>query len=364
MSDDESGNDTGQGESGNDDDDFWKGVNSTPIIQDVGSIIRRASEVVKDRKPIDWIVEGVLPAGSFVTFAGPPKTGMKTVISMHLALCLARGEPFLGFATKKCDVWMLNLEDGYQMMANRLYAFGVRETDVDLDLSILTDEDNFSAAFALMCQKRPTVVIIDPLMELELLWGVTNENDAVQVAGVMKKIRLAAHKLGITILLIHHAGTKSDHRGSTALKGSTDGWLMVDWRRSKRARVLSWQPRGADRGEIDVGVVFTDDSVTVDCLSGPRWGDDIEDNGEDDDRSDEEGMNAEGYQKVCQVFQEAGGPLGKEDVRKMCKLRRGAVKAIMDQLESSGLLVKEGKKWRWSAKAAEMSDSFDPIPAD
>ena len=349
-----------------DKDDFWAGVSDAGqgTILNAGDIIKRASEVVKDRKPIDWIVEGVLPAGSFVTFTGPPKLGMKTVISMHLALCLARGEPFLGFETKKCDVWMLNLEDGYQMMANRLYAFGVRETDVDLELSILTDEENFSSAFALMCQRRPAVVIIDPMIELELLWGVTNENDSVQVSGVMKKLRNAAHKLGITIMIIHHAGTKSDHRGSTALKGSTDGWFTIKWVKSKRCRTLSWQPRGADRGEIDVGVVFADDTVTVDCLSGPRWGDDIEDGMEDDELSDVDGMTSEGYQKICQVFQESSVPLSKEDVRKICKLRRGAVKAVMEQLESTGLLVKEGKKWKWVSRAADASDSFDPIPPE
>ena len=69
----------------------------------------RASDLYgKQLKRPPVIVEGMIPAGLTV-LAGAPKRG-KSWMALKLALCVSKGDKFLGFPTKRGSVLYLDLE--------------------------------------------------------------------------------------------------------------------------------------------------------------------------------------------------------------------------------------------------------------
>lgn len=65
-----------------------------------------------------WVVEGLIPCG-LTLVAGDPKIG-KSWLGLDLALHVALGEPFWGFATKRGTVLYLCLEDTFSRVLARL----------------------------------------------------------------------------------------------------------------------------------------------------------------------------------------------------------------------------------------------------
>lgn len=83
--------------------------------------VRLASELIQE-PPVeaDWIIEDLLPLGGHV-IAGSPKCG-KSWLCLSIGLAVSSGSPFWGFATKKCGVLYLCLEDTYERVKKRLWA--------------------------------------------------------------------------------------------------------------------------------------------------------------------------------------------------------------------------------------------------
>ena len=68
--------------------------------------------------PMPVIVEGMLPAGTYI-LAGTPKIG-KSFLMTQLCWSVAEGIPFLGLATRKSTVLYLALEDTQERLQSRL----------------------------------------------------------------------------------------------------------------------------------------------------------------------------------------------------------------------------------------------------
>lgn len=64
-----------------------------------------------------FVVEGLIPQG-LNTLCGSPKIG-KSWLLLWLALQVARGEPLWEFATHRCDVLYLCLEDTYRQIPRK-----------------------------------------------------------------------------------------------------------------------------------------------------------------------------------------------------------------------------------------------------
>ena len=60
-------------------------------------------------EPIPWVVEDLLAPGLYF-LGGSPKVG-KSWLALQLCLAVCRGEPFLGFETKRNEVLYISLED-------------------------------------------------------------------------------------------------------------------------------------------------------------------------------------------------------------------------------------------------------------
>lgn len=185
----------------------------------------------------DWLVEGLLPTGALVLLAGQPKAG-KSLVCLDLVACVAQGEPFLGRETAQGMVLIAPAEDQLTVVRNRLLTrlnndltapIGVVPADGSLDQRLhLDDPNSFKELEALIDQHKPSLVILDPLRELH---GCA-ENEADEMAALLRPLRQLAHQKSTTILLVHHAnkhGTETRAvRGSSAIVGSVDQVLLAE----------------------------------------------------------------------------------------------------------------------------------------
>jgi len=332
-------------------------------VENKAPVTEYVVDIMKDRRPVEWIVNGLIPRNSFIILTGEAKKARKTTLATHLALCLVNGSPFLGMSTRPCKVAILNLEDGKDCVLDRLYFFGVRQGDTlengeRLPLKIITDEDRYQDALNESIAWGADVIIIDPLIEVELLAGVKNENDNIQLGQVLRGIRRIVRDNNLAVLLLHHGGAKSEMRGATVLKGSTDGWLTLKIQRKSKTRRLSWWVRRAAEGYVDVDIEYVtesgndDLSIKVDCPSAPVFGS-VDDQNGDDDEDEGGGVSSDLLMRVARLLQEAtknGEALSKKQIRLAVKVRRETVAEVLDVLQSDGLAVTTPKgKWAWKA---------------
>ena len=70
-------------------------------------------------EPVDWLVEGLIPRGSFVLLLAPPGS-YKTFFALNLAKCLAQGEPFLGRDLEAGSVTYIDRENPRSVISSRL----------------------------------------------------------------------------------------------------------------------------------------------------------------------------------------------------------------------------------------------------
>lgn len=73
---------------------------------------------IMDVKPVEFIINGLLPVGLTI-LASPPKYG-KSYMCMDMILSVAAGTPFLGFSTIKSSVLYMALEDRNDRLKQRM----------------------------------------------------------------------------------------------------------------------------------------------------------------------------------------------------------------------------------------------------
>jgi hypothetical protein len=195
----------------------------------------------------EWVVEGLLPTGSLSLLSGREKAG-KSLLLIDLVASVASGERFLGRETAGAAAGLLFLEDHPGDVRDRV-ATRVRERD-DLPLYFLpadgsledvrfqlTDEASVERVGATIEHYGLRLLAIDPLREAHDL----AENDADQMAPVIRPLRQLAHQLNVAIVVAHHQNKQGESRGSTAIRASVDQELH--WRVDEDASDLSGKLR-------------------------------------------------------------------------------------------------------------------------
>lgn len=227
------------------------------------------SVAVADFKEVEWLIEGVLPKGALILVGGAPKVSRKTLLVMGIALGVANGRgTVLGKPTKYGDVIFANLEDGENRCRNRIFSYGVRTFDYgrrrDYKLTLVTKLRELRYLQGHIRLRKPALVVIDPLVELGLLQGITDENDAHQMSRMLRTWRELAHETGTTILVVHHYRKGGDTmRGSSVLEGAADGWWEIRYTADDKPRILQFTLRDADPGEVDVNVRYEGSTIKM-----------------------------------------------------------------------------------------------------
>lgn len=213
-----------------------------------------------------WVIEDFLPVGlSFL--AGPPK-GNKSTLTMAAACMVAGYEcnalpEFLRKVPEKGSVLVFS----YEAEAGELRYMVECEMNVKLraDESILIADDPFKyrlddpkgiqTMLFWMNQRRPKLVILDPLIDFHSI----DENDSGAMNRLLRPLRTWAIKNNASFLVVHHmrkpgeGHTKydfTDMRGTSALFGIADGLLAITpiqkrtncaTLRTKFKRAKSWE---------------------------------------------------------------------------------------------------------------------------
>lgn len=149
--------------------------------------------------PIDWLVSRILVQGAVGWIGGPPKLG-KSMIGLHLALCVSSGMPFLGeFAVKRGRALYVSEEDPPRISFRRVQRMlaGTESEMLDGDsFRILSKagfkldrEDHLAWLRKQLAAWKPKLVVFDVFNRLHTS-EVNKAEDMLPIMQALDRIRL------------------------------------------------------------------------------------------------------------------------------------------------------------------------------
>lgn len=199
-------------------------------------VIRDAAYYLSERPPIEYIVERLIAESSVNVWFGQ-WGAKKTWAAIDLAVCVASGKPWLGMATKPCNVLIVDEESGDTRLANRIKDVMRGELGEMADASVpiksvslaqfnlLKNSDDADLLTRLVLELDAKLVIIDALADV-MLGG--DENAVKDTQPVFANLRFIAELTGAAFIVIHHANKLGGYRGSSAIAGAIDTLLSVE----------------------------------------------------------------------------------------------------------------------------------------
>jgi AAA domain len=219
----------------------WKAV---PQTESSGFKLETLLELLnRPQVDTDWLWEGGLAAGTVSAVVSKPKVG-KSTFARNFALAVSRGDPFLGFATKKGLVIYLALEERAEDVTADFRAMGATGEE-----NILIHADSAPAAgilavVELVRKLKPVLVVIDPLFRIA---HIKDEKAYAETYAALGPLIDIARASGTHVLLTHHSGksAKADPidspLGSTAISGAVSTLIVL--RRTETYRLIQTRQR-------------------------------------------------------------------------------------------------------------------------
>ncbi len=207
---------------------------------------RKLSDIMSEETPTDFIIDGLLRTGGTTILVGEPKLG-KSQMALDMALAVARGEQFVGLNTKKGRVIYYALEDGEDIIRDRVRARGLTGTEEELYISSMPPvvEDSTALLEEHIDLLQPNLIIIDTLRAMSVSAG-KSENEA-SFADSLYRIAKIARERGVGAVIIHHTVKATtgnpivDARGTSAIAGAVD--VVAGLYRQDDKMKLSWRGR-------------------------------------------------------------------------------------------------------------------------
>ncbi len=278
----------------------------------------------KHYAPDDYLWAGRLVRGTVSMVAAKPKVG-KSTFARNLALAVARGEPFLGGATKQGDVIYLALEEREQEVAGTFRALGATGTEPLHVHAAPTPEAGIFALADMVRARKPALVIVDPVFRLA---RIRDEKAYGEVYAALGPLIDLAREVGAHVMLLHHSGksARSDAidapLGSTALAGAVATLLVM--KRTEAYRTLqSVQRAGPDMPET---VLSFDPATMALGLAGTKT---------DADRQTSEG-------DILGFLAESAEPQTQAQIREAVEGQTRLVRAALTALVTAGKVARTG----------------------
>jgi hypothetical protein len=189
------------------------------------------------RKPVSWVVPGIIPEAGCGLLVSAPKVG-KTRIAIEMALGLATGRKPLGLSLRRpLAVGFFSLEDGEYLFSSRLdgslnrdhgrfryHWDGHIKPDLSWEppqpMSLLTnfaqidlsaDEDK-QRLFETIVKYDLKLVIIDTL---SMAIGKSDVSNSKEMYSILKDIKTIAKSTGCAIMFIHHTRKRVFEKGES-----------------------------------------------------------------------------------------------------------------------------------------------------
>lgn len=193
-------------------------------------------------KPLEWLVEGILPLSGLAILVGDPKS-YKSYMAMDLCISVASGKPFLGHNTFQHDTLYFDLESGFRRPKDR-QAKILNGDSPTTHFHIITAEDQvvklgngLEEQLKEILTNNPKIklIVIDTLekiREIKTPKGNAYQND-VAALDIFLKI---ATEYNVCFLFVHHLkkrnGVKNENyfeyiSGSNGIFGSMDTTWQV-----------------------------------------------------------------------------------------------------------------------------------------
>lgn len=241
------------------------GLDGQQIEEPIRYIARTHDDRLRDHlNPPQMIIEGLLPAGGIGAIAAVPGIG-KTLLAIYIAFCIAAGELFAGrFVTQGSVLYIC--PDSPASTERRMLAI---PEEVANRIFTLTDmrslPDGWGQLYELILGMHVThsisLVIIDT-------WDSARSHEDGGYAAqdgiteeVMRLLRRIAGKLGIAILVIHHA-TRADGgrpRGSQVFDARADWIAVADKAGDNIVSLRSTKVRDGEVGDVGMWKIETVD---------------------------------------------------------------------------------------------------------
>ncbi len=219
------------------------------------------------------IMSGVLAEGSLCMIYGPPNSG-KSFLAVHMALCLAAGEPFLGrdvhnpgiktlyMATESQNNIRTRIRKAKQnnptwKCNHRLHFWGG-----DIDLSTAKSPDT-ERLITLIKERHIRALVLDTWNHTYP--GVADENSMANMMGPIAALKRIVEETGATLIIVHHSaksGVESGPRGSSAIHGAFDTILLVHDPRGTK-KIGQGQSRSGVTGGSSTAISGGSDDVRV-----------------------------------------------------------------------------------------------------
>lgn len=191
-----------------------------------------ACDALQPQPPIDWLVDGLISAGSVNVFYGDGGS-KKTWALLDMAVCVARGADWLNFKTKAGGVLIVDEESGKRRIMRRLGDV-LRGHAADNQTPIyctslaafnLCEPNDIGELYNLIVSSGARLVIVDALADV---MPGKDENSVKDVQPLFLALRRIAEETQAAIIIIHHSSKNGGYRGSTAIKGALDLLLSVE----------------------------------------------------------------------------------------------------------------------------------------
>ena len=241
-----------------------------PIVQHLEIISARDLQKA-NLPPVKFLVEEMLPEGTSLLTAAS-KIG-KSWMVLHLALCIAAGEPFMGHKTQQCGVLYLALEDSLNRLQDRMnkilqgkpapeqFYFSTKAPDMDHGLLDMLDEH-------LEQHPETKLIIIDTLQKVRGQAISSKEHQYAQDYREMGNIKAHMDEKGVSVMFVHHNRKMKDDddpfnmiSGTNAIMGAADTiWTITKAKRDSVEATL--HITGRDVFQSDTVITFNQDTGT------------------------------------------------------------------------------------------------------
>jgi AAA domain len=287
----------------------------------------------------DWLLEGRLAAGTVSTVVSKPKVG-KSTFARNLALAVSRGDPFLGFETKRGLVIYLALEERAEDVAADFRAMGATGEESILIHADSAPATGILAVVELVRKLKPVLVVIDPLFRIA---HIKDEKAYAETYAALGPLIDIARTSGTHVLLTHHSGksAKADPidspLGSTAISGSVSTLIVL--RRTDTYRLIQTRQRlGQDLPETVLQFARETRQVSL---------------GENKLDTDRKGCE----RAIIEFLADAGEPQTQAQIRSSVEGQTRTIRAALTALVQGKRVLKIGEGTRGKPFRYELPDS-------
>jgi len=211
-------------------------------------------------EPVEWLIDGVIPKGSFTALYGPPGS-FKSFIALDIAEAIATGRTWMGRPVKQTGAVLYLAGEGFGGIGARIKACKLHHQTQDgapiyivrHQLNLRSSAEDFNALMmAVVTLVEQTgmefsLAIVDTLARA---FGGGNENSSEDMGAFITAMGKVQEFLNCALMVLHHSGKDAAKglRGHSSLLGAVDTELELlrfD-EQMKGVLTISKQKDGAD----------------------------------------------------------------------------------------------------------------------